>query len=165
MPNLHQKVPPQAWPECKAWVAEMRDAPTVPEADRRRQLLVNRYQHDFPAACRCLVDEAEASLHHLYVPQRQQQYVRTSNLAERAVAEERRRTKVMPHLWDEGSVVNLVLAVLIRVSDRWSKKCFSEFEQQPIRNLRRRRKRDEPEGSMSAVIPESPSRRSATSAA
>ena len=73
MPNLQQKVPPQAWPEFKALVMDMRDAPTVPEAERRRQLIVNRYQRDFPAAWRCLLDDAEASLKHLYVPQRHQQ--------------------------------------------------------------------------------------------
>lgn len=165
MPNLQQKVPPQAWPECKALVADMRDAPTGPEAERRRQWIVNRYQRDFPEACRCLLDDAEASLHHLYVPQRPHQYVRTSNLAERAVEEERRRTKVIPHLWDEGSVVKLVFAVLIRVSERWGQKCFSEFEQQQIRSLRRRRALDEHEVSRSEAPPESQSRRSAASAA
>jgi putative transposase len=165
MQHLQQKVPPQAWPEFKALVADMRDAPTVPEAERRRQLIVNRYQRDFPEACRCLLDDAEASLTPLYVPQRPQQYVRTSNLAERAVEEERRRTKVIPHLWDEGSVVKLVFAVLIRVSERWGKKGFSEFEQQQIRSLRRRRKLDEHEGSRSDPKTESQSRRSAASAA
>jgi transposase-like protein len=143
MQNLQQKVPPQAWPEFKALVMDMRDAPTVTAAEHRRQALVTRYQRDFPEACRCLLDDAEASLNHLYVPQRHQQYVRTSNLAERAFEEERRRTKVIPHLWDEGSVVKLVFAVLIRVSDRWGKKCFSEFEQQQIRSLRRQRQLDE----------------------
>jgi putative transposase len=165
MQNLQQKVPPQAWPEFKALVADMRDAPTVPEAERRRQLIVNRYQRDFPEACRCLLDDAEASLNHLYVPQRHQQYVRTSNLAERAFEEERRRTKVIPHLWDEGSVVKLVFAVLIRVSERWGKKCFSEFEQQQIRSLRRRRKLDEQEMSELEATTASHSRRSAASAA
>jgi transposase-like protein len=165
MQNLQQKVPPQAWPEFKALGADMRDAPTVPEAERRRQLIVPRYQRDFPEACRCLRDDAAASLNHLHVPQRHHQYVRTSNLAERAFAEERRRTKVIPHLWDEGSVVKLVFAVLIRVSERWGKKCFSEFEQQQIRSLRRRRKLDEHEVSMSEATPASHSRRSAASAA
>lgn len=46
MQNLQQKVPPQAWPEFKTLVADMRDAPTVAEAERRRQLIVNRYQRD-----------------------------------------------------------------------------------------------------------------------
>ena len=85
-------------------------------------------------------------------PQRHQQYVRTSNLVERAFVEERRRTKVIPHLWTEGSLVHLVFGVLIRVSDRWGKKCFSEFEQQQIRSLRERLKLDEQEVSMRRTI-------------
>jgi putative transposase len=163
MQNLQQKVPPQAWPEFKTLVADMRDAPTVAEAERRRQGIVTRYQRDFPEACRCLLDDADASLHHLYVPQRHQPYVRTSNLAERAFEEERRRTKVIPHLWDEGSVVKLVFAVLIRVSERWGKKCFSEFEQQQIRSLRRQRQLDEQTVMASPASPQP--RRSAASAA
>ena len=163
MQNLQQKIPPQAWPEFKTLVADMRDAPTVAEAERRRQGIVNRYQRDFPEACRCLLDDAEASLNHLYVPQRHQPYVRTSNLAERAFEEERRRTKVIPPLWDEGSVVKLVFAVLIRVSERWGKKCFSAFEQQQIRNLRRQRQLDEPTVIASPASPQL--RRSAASAA
>ena len=162
MQNLQQKVPPQAWPEFKQLVADMRDAPTVPEAERRRQLIVNRYQRDFPEACRCLLDDADASLNHLYVPQRHQPYVRTSNLAERAFEEERRRTKVIPHLWDESSVVKLVFAVLIRVSERWGKKCFSAFEQHQIRSLRRQRQLDEQTVIMAPVS--SQPRRSAASA-
>jgi transposase-like protein len=142
MQNLQQKVPPQAWPEFKALVADMRDAPTVTEAERRRQAIVAEYHLDFPEACRCLLEDGKASLSHLQVPPRHQQYVRTSNLAERAFEEERRRTKVIPQLWDEGGLVKLVFAVLIRVSDRWGKKCFSEFAQQQIRNLRRQLKLD-----------------------
>jgi len=165
MQNLQQKVPPQAWPEFKALVMDMRDAPTVTAAEQRRQAMVSRYQRDFPEACRCLLDDAEASLNHLYVPQRHQQYVRTSNLAERAFEEERRRTKVIPHLWDEGSVVKLVFAVLIRVSERWGKKCFSEFEQEQIRSLRRRRRLDEHEVTSVTPTTESQPRRSAASAA
>ena len=165
MQNLLQKVPPQAWPAFKALVIDMRDAPTASEAERRRQLSVNRYQRDFPEACRCLLDDAEASLNHLSVPQRPQPYVRTSNLAERAFEEERRRTKVIPHLWDEGSVVKLVFAVLIRLSERWGKKCFSEFEQQQIRSLRRSLKLDEQEVTSSTPTTEPSPRRSAASAA
>src|SRR5215510_11644979 len=165
MQNLQQKVPPQAWPEFKALVVDMRDAPTVTEAERRRQAIVAEYHLDFPEACRCLLDDATASLNHLTVPPRHQQYVRTSNLAERAFEEERRRTKVIPHLWDEGGLVKLVFAVLIRVSERWSKKCFSEFEQLQIRSLRQKLKLDEQAVSLSNPKPETPSRRSAASAA
>jgi transposase-like protein len=164
MQNLQQKVPALAWPEFKALVVDMRDAPTREKAEERRDAIVARYQGEFPEACRCLADDAEASLHHLAVPQRHQQYVRTSNLVERAFVEERRRTKVIPHLFAEGSLVHLVFGVLIRVSERWGKKCFSEFEQQQIRSLRGRLKLDEQETS-SAPISETLSRRSAASAA
>jgi transposase-like protein len=76
--NLQQKVPPPAWPEFKALGMDMRDAPTVTAAEQRRHARVSRYQRDFPEACRCLLDDAEASLNPLYVPQRHQPYVRTS---------------------------------------------------------------------------------------
>jgi putative transposase len=162
--NLQQKVPAGAWPEFKALVIDMREAPTREKAEERRDALVARYQHEFPEACRCLLDDAEASLNHRAVPQRHQQYVRTANLVERAFVEERRRTKVIPHLFAEESLVNLVFGVLIRVSERWGKKCFSEFERQQIRSLRGRLKLDEQETS-SAPISEPLSRRSAASAA
>jgi hypothetical protein len=72
---------------------------------------------------------------------------------------------VIPQLWDEGSGVKLVFAVLIRVSERWGQKGLSEFEQQQIRSLRRRLKLDEQEVSISDPKPETQSRRSAASAA
>jgi len=165
MQNLQQKVPAQAWPAFKALVVDMRDAPTREKAQERRDQIVAQYQHEFPEACRCLLNDAEASLNHLEVPQRHQQYVRTSNLAERAFVEERRRTKVIPHLPDERSLVQLVFAVLIRVSDRWGKKCFSAFEQHQIRSLRGRLKLDEQDVSTLEPTTYVPSRRSAASAA
>ena len=165
MQNLQQKVPAQAWPEVKALIADMRDAPSREKAEKRREAIVDRYRHEVPELCRCLLDDADASLNHLEVPQRHQQYVRTSNLVERAFVEERRRTKVIPHLWTEGSLVHLVFGVLIRVSDRWGKKCCSEFAQQQIRSLRERLKLDEQAVNMSEPSTHGLSRRSAASAA
>src|SRR5215470_4586700 len=163
MKNLEQQVPLQAWPAFKALVVDMRDAPSRQQAEERREQIVAQYQREFPEACRCLLDDAEASLNHLEVPPRHQQYVRTSNLAERAFVEERRRTKVIPHLFEERSLVQLVFAVLIRVSDRWNKKCFSEVKQHQIRMLRRKRQLDEQEvSSLEPPIDHQP-RRSAAS--
>jgi putative transposase len=164
MQNLMQKVPPQAWPAFKALVGDMRDAPTYEEGHRRLQHLLEQYQHTFPEACRCLAEDAEASLNHLKVPARHRQYVRTSNLAERAFEEERRRTKVIPHLWDEASLVKLVFAVLIRVSERWGKKQYSEFEQHQIRALRQALNLDQPPETPSLGTMAAQPRRSAASA-
>lgn len=146
-------------------MTDLRDAPSRQKGEERREQIVAQYQREFPEACRCLLDDAEASLNHLEVPQRHQQYVRTSNLAERALVAERRRTKVIPHLQDERSLVQLVFAVLIRVSDRWNKKSFSAFEQHQIRSLRGRLKLDEHEVKIGDSQSETPLRRSAASAA
>ena len=165
MQNFQQKVPTRAWPEVKALLVDMRDAPTREKAEQRRDAIVEQYQREFPELGRCLLADAAASLNHLAGPQRHQHYVRTSNLVERAFVEERRRTNVIPHLWDEGSVVMLVYSVLIRVSERWSKKCFSEFEQHQIRSLRDQLKLDEQEVSTNEPSVHIPTRRSAASAA
>jgi transposase-like protein len=165
MQNLQPKVPTQACSEVKALLVEMRDAPTQEKGEKRRDAIVERYQREFPEFCRCLLDDAKASLNHLAVPKRHQQYVRTSNLVARAFVEERRRTKAIPHLWTEGSLVHLVFGVLIRVSDRWRKKCFSTIEQQQIRSLRAPLKLDEPEVSIDEPSSYVPTRRSAASAA
>ena len=165
MQNCQQKVPARAWPEVKALLVDRRDAPTREKAEQRRDALIEQYQREFPELCRGLLDDTDASLNHLAVPQRHQQYVRTSNLVERAFVEERRRTKVIPHLFDESSLVTLVFGVLIRVSERWGKKCFSEFEQQQIRSLRDRLKLDEHIVSAEELPPIAQIRRSAASAA
>lgn len=71
--NRRQQVPPQAWPACKALVSDLRAAPTVAAAERRRQALVAEDHRDCPAACRCLREEGQASLHPLHIPSRPHQ--------------------------------------------------------------------------------------------
>lgn len=102
MQNFQQKMPDRVWPEVKALLIDMRDAPSREKAEQRRDAIIEQYQREFPEFCRCLLDDAAASLNHLAVPKRHQQYVRTSNLVERAFVEERQRTKVIPHLWEEA---------------------------------------------------------------
>ena len=138
MQNLQGKVPPAAWSEFKALVQDIRDAPNFEEGQKRLERIVEEYANRFPEACRCLKDDAEASLNHLYLPVRHRQYARTTNLVERSFVEERRRTKTIPHLWDENSLIKLVFGVLIRASDRWAQPQFSLTEQNMIIKLRNR---------------------------
>jgi transposase-like protein len=145
-------------------VADIRDAPTFEEGQRRLQHRLAQYQDTLPEAWRCLEDDTEASLNHLKVPARHRQYVRTSNLAERAFAEERRRTKVIPHLWDEASLLKLVFAVLMRVSERGGKKQLSEFAQHQIRALRQALGLDHPLVPLDVITRDRSPRRSAASA-
>ena len=136
MQNLQDKVPPEAWPDFKAQVIDVRDAASLEEAERRLKEFISYKKKDFPEACRCLEDDYQASLNHLLVPIRHRQMVRTTNYVERSFVEERRRTKVIPNLWDEKSAVKLIFATLIRASERWSKPRFSELEQRQIHQLR-----------------------------
>lgn len=138
MQNLQAKVPPPAWPAFKALVADVRDAPDRDEARRRLDRLVDSKSKEFPEACRCLLEDSEALLNHLIVPLRHRILVRTTNLVERSFEEERRRTKTIPHLWDEKSLIKLVFGTLMRVSLRWSTRRFTEIEKQQIRQLRRK---------------------------
>ena len=131
----------------------------------RRQALVAEYHRDCPEACRCLLAEGKASLHHLQVPPRPHQDGRTANLAARAFEEERRRPKVIPHLWEESGLGKLVFAVLLRVSERWGKKAVREFEQLQMRSWRQRLQLDEHQGTSAAPATDTQPRRRAASAA
>jgi transposase-like protein len=71
------------------------------------------------------------------VPTRHRFNVRTTNVLERSFVEERRRTKVIPRLLDERSAMKLVLATLIRVSERWQRLPVSNLERGQLRLLRR----------------------------
>lgn len=136
MQNLQAKVPPAAWPAFKQLVLDVRDAPTHEEGKTRLERLVREHRDRLPEACRCLLEDTEASLNHLRVLERHRAFVRTTNLVERSFVEERRRTKVIPHLFEEGSLVRLVFAVLIRISERWSRPLFSAFEREQLIRLR-----------------------------
>jgi putative transposase len=136
MQNLQQKVPEAEWKSFKAELEDVRDAPSLEKARQRLQELIQRYQSRFPEACRCLQDDWEASLNHLHFPLRHRIYIRTTNLIERTFVEERRRTKTIPHLWDQASLLRLVFAVLSRVSERWGNRQFSLFEQKKLRQLK-----------------------------
>jgi transposase-like protein len=136
MRNLQQKCPPENWPTLKPQILDCRDAPSFDEGKERLDRFIERHEPTFPELCRCLQKDKIASLNHLYLPHRHQQTIRTTNTVERSFVEERRRTKVTGHLWDEKSLVKLVFAVLIRVSERWSKRQFSEFEERQLQKLR-----------------------------
>ena len=163
MQNLQQKVPEAEWKSFKAEVEDLRDAPSLEKAQQRGRELIQHYQSRFPEACRCLQDDGEASLNHLHFPLRHRVYIRTTNLIERTFVEERRRTKTIPHLWDQASLLRLVFAVLSRVSERWARKQFSLFEQKKLRQLKEQMLGEKP---VKVTVPRSQfKRRSAARAA
>lgn len=136
MQNLQSKVSPEEWSEFKSLVEDMRDAPTKKEAIERKENIIKKYNPVYPEACTCLTDDLEASLNHLIVPHRHRIHVRTTNLIERTFVEERRRTKIIPHMWDQKSLTKLVFSVLIRVNEKWLTRQYSTMEQKQIIKLK-----------------------------
>ena len=59
-----------------------------------------------------------------------------TNLLERLLGEERRRTKVIPHAFGERPVLKLMYASLIRASQSWKRVVINEFELRQIDDLR-----------------------------
>ena len=54
--------------------------------------------------------------------------IRTTNLIERAFAEQRRRTKTIPRFWDEKSCLKLSFAALLQASERWQNVRMGDVE-------------------------------------
>ncbi len=135
--NIRTKVPDAAAPEVMAEVRAIRDAPTLDAARAQADRVLNTYSDRHPAAMACLAEDLEGLLGVHRVPVRHRFWVRTTNLAERSFAEERRRTKVIPRLMDEKAAMKLVFASLIRCAQRWSRVGITDLERHQLRLLRR----------------------------
>jgi putative transposase len=103
---------------------------------RAKEDFVARYERDYPSATACFLDDFEACIAHLQLPIVHRRTTRTTNLLERLFAEERRRTKVIPHAFGERAVLKLMYAALIGASQTWKRVVISEFELRQLEQLR-----------------------------
>jgi transposase-like protein len=90
----------------------------------------------FPSAVACFEEDLEALVAVHRVPVRHRAKVRTTNLAERSLLEERRRTKVIPRLRSEKAVLKLAFATMVRASERWCRVPVSKLERRQLELLR-----------------------------
>jgi transposase-like protein len=81
--------------------------------------VVEKYEKKFPEAMRILSEDLEACLVVLKLPLKHRRIVRTTNLLERLFGENRRRTKVIPHFFQEGAAMKLIYATLVAASRKW----------------------------------------------
>ncbi len=132
MQNILDKVPDDMRESIKRLVQDVRDAPDHETGVKRARALIDQYERELPSAMACLADDLEASLAHLKLPSLHQKMIRTTNLCERSFVEQRRRTKVIPHFFDERSCLKLVFASLWRASQRWRGVRFTELEQKQL---------------------------------
>jgi len=135
--NILDKVPRSAQPEMKQRLQAIWNAPNRATANVLLEDFIDTYEQRYPSAITCLLDDLEACLAFLRCPIIHHRRIRTTNLIERAFAEQRRRTKVIPRFFDERSCLKLVFASLWQASERWQRVSFSDFELAMLRHLRR----------------------------
>jgi putative transposase len=136
--NLRAKLPDETAGEVLTHVYVVRDAPTLDAARVAADRFANTYSREYPAAVACFTDDLEALLAIHRVPVRHRIHVRTTDLAERSFAEERRRTKVIPRLMDEQAAMKLVYATMIRAADRWCRVSITDLERHQLTPAARR---------------------------
>ena len=101
MRNFQSKVPDHLWPEVRAHLTAIRDAPTREAGEAAAGDVLTRFGKDCPSLCAVLSEDLEALLNHLRVLWCHRKHVRTTNLIERSFVEERRRTKTIPRFFNE----------------------------------------------------------------
>jgi putative transposase len=98
--------------------------------------VIENFAEKYPSAIKCFQDDLEHSLTFMKYPQGHHDFIRTTNVLERAFEEQRRRTKVIPRFFDETSCITLVFATLIRVSEKWKKIKMTSYDLALLKNLR-----------------------------
>ncbi len=110
-------------PEMQAEVvADLRavfDAPDRPEAERQLGLAVKKYRASAPKLAGWLEANMAEGLAVFAVPRSHRRRLRTSNMLERLNEELKRRTRVAGLFPNDASVLRLVSAVLMEISDEW----------------------------------------------
>jgi putative transposase len=132
MQNILDKVPDEMREPIKRLLQDVRDAPDHQTGTKRARALIEQYERELPSAMAALAEDLEATLAHLKLPSLHQKMIRTTNLCERSFVEERRRSKVIPHFFDERSCLKLVFATLWRASQRWRGVRFTEMERKQL---------------------------------
>ena len=131
------KVPDTARDEVKAALNNVYYADTRAVADLFIGRFLDAYSERYPSAVTCFSDDLEACLAFLKCPAIHHSRIRTTNLLERAFAEQRRRTKTIPRFFSEKSCLKLVFATLWQASERWQNVRMSDVECKLLDHLRR----------------------------
>jgi len=101
-----------------AWGAIF-NAPDRDEARRRLQLVIESYRKTAPKLAAWMDDNLPEGLTIFEFPEHQRRNLRTTNLLENLNREVRRRTRVATIFPNDASLLRLVSAVLVEVSDGW----------------------------------------------
>jgi putative transposase len=134
--NVTQKVSAADHAQVKADVQSAYYASSQEVARLVADAVVKTWQPTYPSAMASFLDDFDACIAYLRCPPDHHKYIRTTNLAERSIEEERRRTKTIPHFFDEKGGLKLCFAALIRASRRWQRVTIGDFNQTRLAVLR-----------------------------
>jgi len=95
------------------------DAPDRIEADRRLDMAIRKYEKFAPKLAAWLSANVPDGLTVFVLPAAHRRRLRTSNLLERLNKEIKRRTRVATLFPNEASLLRLVSAVLMEISEEW----------------------------------------------
>ena len=111
------------------------DAPDRVEADRRLELIVRKYGKTAPKLSAWLSANVPDGLTVFILPAAHRRRLRTSNLLERLNKEIKRRTRVATLFPNEASLLRLVSAVLMEISEEWeTEKIYLRMENSGLVN-------------------------------
>jgi len=118
--NVLERVPVEHHNEVKAAIYKaFHHEGSYEEGLALARQVVEKYEKKFPEAMRILSTDLESCLTVLKLPVKHRRAVRTTNLLERLFGENRRRTKVIPHFFQEGAAMKLIYATLVAASQKW----------------------------------------------
>jgi putative transposase len=134
--NITGKVSAEDLAQVKADVLSAYHASSQEVARIVADKVVKDWKSKYPAAMASFVDDFEAAIAYMRCPVDHHKYIRTTNLAERSIEEEKRRTKAVGHFFDEKGCLKLCYASLLRASQRWQRVRMTEFDRTRLRLLR-----------------------------
>jgi transposase-like protein len=106
-------------PEVAQDIRSVFDAPSAEEANRRLEIISAKWREDAPMLSEWMEFNIPEGLTVFTAPPAHRRRLRTSNMLERLSREIARRTKVATLFPNEASLLRLVSAVLIEVSEEW----------------------------------------------
>jgi len=118
--NAMQYVPKVAMrKEVAANRRDVFDAPDRPEADRRLARTVEKYLKSAPKLAEWIETNVPEGLTALILPPAHRQRMRTTNMLENLNKQIKRRTRVATLFPNEASLLRLVAAVLVEITEDW----------------------------------------------
>jgi len=139
MQNIERKVPEDRWPGFKEHVRACYQAPSIELARHLKDEVVQRYGNELPSAVERFLEDFGACIVHLKYPLGHRRTIRTTNLLERLLELDRRRTKVLPHAFGERALLKLMYGATIRASSRWRGIRVTAFDHAQLEAIRKER--------------------------